>query len=525
MNKNNSLGRIAAVLLVLAIAAGAAAGIWLDAQPQFRDVTISAGDEMPQLQDYLTEYAVAQKCAIVTDLSGLDSTCVGEHQVVLRSGAREQTVTLRIVDTTAPELEVQDLELPLGSELRIEDLVTHVWDHTQVTVSYVQEPQITEDYSDLTVEIMAVDTSGNTTVATSSVSFIWMRPEFVLEYGNLLTREDLLYTEEMAAELVTDEDLERINAAPVGEYILTSTLGNRTQECRITIQDTVPPVLELKEVQVFLGKRVKLKDFVVSATDASGDVTLTMLTTPDTSVKGTQTIVIEARDVNGNVTTAETTLYVVTDVTPPIISGVSKTMNVEKNSTPDFMEGVSGYDGTDGKVEVTVDSSRVALDTAGTYFLVYTARDSSGNVATVRRKVVVIHDAEDTAKLVENIAGTLSNDPETIRDYVRKSISYSSSWGGDDPIWMGFTEKHGNCYVHALCLKAILDLKGWNTQLIWVTNKTHYWLVIEIEEGVWRHIDATPSNTHSRYSLMTDDERHWTLSGRNWDRSKWPACE
>lgn len=525
MNKNFSLGRIAAVLLVLAIAAGAAAGIWLDAQPQFRDVTISAGDEMPQLEDYMTEYAAARKCAFVTDLTGLDSTCVGEHQVVLRSGAREQTVTLRIVDTTAPELEVQDLQLPLGSELRIEDLVTHVWDHTQVTVSYVQEPQITEDYSDLNLEIMAKDTSGNTTVATATVTFIWMHQEFVLEYGNLLTREDLLYTEEMASELITDEDLEWLNSAPVGEHILTSTLGDRTQECKITIQDTIAPVLELKEVQIFLGKRVKLNDFVVTATDASGDVTLNMLTTPDTSVKGTQTIVIEAVDAHGNVTTAETKLYVVTDVTPPIISGVSKTLYVEKNSTPDFMEGVSGYDATDGKVAVTVDASRVAMNAGGTYFLVYTARDSSGNVTTVRRKVVVSHDEEDTAKLVQNIAATLENNPETIRDYVRKSISYSSSWGGDDPIWMGFTEKHGNCYVHALCLKAILDLKGWNTQLIWVTNKTHYWLVIEIEDGVWRHIDATPGNTHSRYSLMTDEERHWTLSGRNWDRSKWPACE
>ena len=42
--------------------------------------------------------------------------------------------------------------------------------------------------------------------------------------------------------------------------------------------------------------------------------------------------------------------------------------------------------------------------------------------------------------------------------------------------------------------------------------------------GSWYHIDPTPSRVHSRYSLMTDEQRYSTLSGRDWDRSKWPSC-
>jgi len=200
-------------------------------------------------------------------------------------------------------------------------------------------------------------------------------------------------------------------------------------------------------------------------------------------------------------------------------------MTVAKHSQPDYLAGVSAFDAVDGYVVVNVDDSRVNLSAAGTYFLVYTARDASGNVATIRRKITVEHDAEDTAALVKSIADSLENDPEKIRDYVRSTIYYSTDWGGEDPVWKGFTEKHGNCYVHALCLKSILDLKGYNTQLIWVVNKTHYWLIIEIEPGVWRHIDPTPSELHSRYSLMTDEQRLWTLSRRDWDHSLWPACE
>ena len=524
--RNNNLGiRIAAVLLCLVIAAGSAWGVWRDAQPKFHDVTIQAGEEMPQLEDYLTEFAIAGKCGFVTDMSGLNGNCVGDHEVVLRSGAREETVTLSIVDTFAPELEVQDLQVAPGTEIKPEDLITHLWDHSDVTVAFVQEPEVPEDYSDLTLELIATDASGNSTTASCTVSFVWMRSEFTLEYGNALTREDVLYNAEQDAALISDEELDRINAAPVGEHELATTMGDKTLTCVITVQDTTGPVLELQEYQVYLNGWVQVSDFVASATDISGDVTLTMVTTPDCSQEGTQTVVIEAKDIYGNTTTGEATLYVVTDVTPPVISGANATLKVEKHSSPNFMEGVSATDARDGAVTVSVDSSRVDLDKAGTYFITYTARDSSGNVATVRRKVVVNHDAEDTAALVASIAEGLESDPEVIRNYVRYGIGYSTSWGGDDPVWMGFTEKHGNCYVHALCLKSLLDLKGYNSQLIWVVNKTHYWLIIEIEPGVWRHIDATPSELHSRYSLMTDDQRYWTLSGRDWDRSQWPACE
>jgi hypothetical protein len=192
------------------------------------------------------------------------------------------------------------------------------------------------------------------------------------------------------------------------------------------------------------------------------------------------------------------------------------------------MGGVKGadvpfdYDEITG--ELTVDLPR-DLSATGTVRITVTARDASGNLTRVRRKITVLHDEEDTLALVKSIAAELGDDPEALRNYVRSSISYTHSWGGDDPVWYGFTYRQGNCYVHALCLKAIFDEKGINNQLIWVTDKTHYWLIVEIEPGVWRHIDPTPSNIHSTYSLMTDDMRYWTLSGRNWDRSQWPACE
>ena len=519
------MGSILAAVLSLLVAAGAAWGTWRDAQPKFQNVTISVGEELPEMNAYLTDYAVPGKCTFVTDLSGLTGTSVGAHPVTLRCGAREETVTLNIVDALPPELEVRNLEVAPGSEITLEDLVTHVWDHTDVELFFAQEPVISENYTDLNLEIIARDTSGNATSAFSTVSVVWMRTELALEYGNILTAADILYDAEKDADLIPQEELDRINSADVGEYEISTTVEGKTLVCRITVQDTLGPVLELREHQEYLRGSVSLEDFVVSAEDASGEVTLTLLTTHECNVEGPQTVRIEAKDRYGNITVGETTLYVVTDVTAPVISGVSNTIYVIKNGTPDYMTGVSARDDQEGPVNVTVDDSKVDLTTAGTYFVTYIAKDSSGNVAKARRKVIVEHDAADTAALVASIAGSLENDPEKIRDYVRSSIRYSTDWGGDDPVWTGFVNKHGNCYVHALCLKSILDYKGYNTQLIWVTNKTHYWLIIEIESGVWRHIDPTPSNTHGRYSLMTDAQRLSTLSGRDWDHTQWPACE
>ena len=87
-----------------------------------------------------------------------------------------------------------------------------------------------------------------------------------------------------------------------------------------------------------------------------------------------------------------------------------------------------------------------------------------------------------------------------------------------------FTNRKGNCYVHALCLQRLMTEHGYRTKLIWVTDKSHYWNLIKLN-GTWKHIDATPGVRHTKYSLMNDAQRLETLQGREWDTSKWPACE
>lgn len=512
------LGVCAAVL-----AAAAGVSVWWYQLTKFRDVTVEFGAPVPELQQFLTEYGSPDRACFVTDVAALDY-CVGQQQVTLKQDWKEETVTLTIRDTTAPTAVFQDLTIGIGQQPTPEQFVVECADLSGVTISFAEPLETSEDYVDKTVTIVVADPYGNVTRGQCAICYVWLKETYTLELGSTLEESELLLDPEQGLGLLNQENIEEINTLPAGEYIISGTLGGKVSQCTVTVQDTTPPEIVVEPVVLYKGRSTELENFIVSASDLSGEVTTRLMTELDFETPGFQTVVIEAEDPFGNVTTVETTLQIILDSEPPYFTGVSSTLQVKKNQTPNYTAGVSAKDAHDGKVSFTYDASKVDTTKAGTYYVTYTATDISGNVATYRRKVEVAHDEEDTAALVAQHAAKCGNDPETIRDYVRNLIRYSHDWGGDDAVWYGFTNRVGNCYVHARCLQALLTSKGYENQLIHTTDKTHYWVLVKIGT-VWRHIDATPGTKHTKYSLMTDEMRLETLQGRKWDFSAWPACE
>ena len=515
---------VAATVLLTAATFWAGLGIWNYQQPKFRDVTVELGTQSISIRDFMTENAKMNKVSFVTDPALVNLNKTGQMEITLAHGSARETVTFTVQDTVAPEVVFQQLVTKnIDYVPDPEDFVISVRDEDNAFVFFEDEVILPKDYSDVVVNVVVEDVSGNRTAQKCVLRWNWMPETINLEYGNTLKVEDVLLDPVRDASLINPEEIEKINQGGVGTYTITSTIGSRTAECTVVVADTIGPELELKDVQVRLGGTTRLDAFVVSVKDISGVADVRLMTEMDFSTAGQQTVVIEAEDTYGNITSKEATLYVVEDFTPPKISGADKALTIEKHSKVDFLKGVSAYDQKDGACQVTCNSSAVNVDVAGTYYITYTSVDNSGNKATVKRKVTVQHDAEDTKALVKKIAASQGNDPEKIRDYVRSTIRYNHDWGGTDPVWYGFTNKVGNCYVHAHCLKAIFDLKGIENRLIWVTNKSHYWLIVKIN-GQWKHIDPTPSRLHGKYSLMNDEQRLSTLSGRKWDTSQWPAC-
>lgn len=514
-------GKRVQTCIVMAGAIGCAS-YWLYCQPRFHDLTVELGTENISVEAFMTEFADAHNAGIVTDLSTVDISKVGSIPLTLRSGSKDETVMLTVVDTTPPEAEfISRLQKTPDYKPDPYDFVESYYDLSEVAVYFVGNVVVPLNYEDQSFTVVVEDASGNAVSQVCTLSIVWLKSEYTMELGELLDKEDLLFNPERDGCRLEQGDIDAVNASGIGEYTVASRVDENV--CRIHVVDTTPPELVLTDVSVFRGEEVSVDSFVESCFDASGDVQVRLTTQPDVDTLGIQTMTIEATDVNGNTTTSTATLAVVKDKTPPVIKGLA-TLNVEKRSNPDFLAGVSATDKVDGVCEVSCDSRGVDLTTAGTYYVTYTAKDNDGNTAKVKRTVVVEHDQEDTDALADSIAAKLGSDPEAIRDYVRDTIKYSHNSGGTDPVWYGFTNKSGDCLVHACCLQALLTRKGYETQLIWVTDRSHYWLIIHLD-GAWRHIDATPGVRHTKYSLMTDEQRYSILQGRNWDRSAWPACE
>ena len=519
-------GKICAITVAVVLLAVAAAGgyqYWHFCQPKFQDVTIELGTASLGLDQFTTQYANIGKCGFVSDVSTLDIGQIGVYELTLRHGKQEQTVTLTVQDTTAPVAEFhKTMTQESGYVPYAPDFVVSSSDLSPVEISFAAPLDKTKGLDDMTVLVAVTDAYGNTTQEECILSFSWIQESVQLEYGTVLTKLQLLLNPGKDSALVDQAAIDAINAGGPGVYTVESTSGNAHRVCTVTVADTLGPVLELQNVTRFLGKEATQEDFILGAEDPSGVKEIRMITELDCHTAGQHTIVFEAEDNVGNISKAEAIFNVVTDMTPPKISGMSA-LRVEKGSTPNYMAGVSANDEIDGYCSVSYNARSVDTSKPGFYYVTYTATDKSGNTASVKRSVEVLHDAADTQALVAQIAASLPSDPEALRDYVRNKITYSTGWGGDDPVWYGFKNRMGNCYVHALCLRSLLQYYGYSTQLIWVKDKTHYWLLINLG-GSWYHIDPTPSRIHSRYSLMTDEQRYSTLSGRDWDRSKWPTC-
>ena len=135
---------------------------------------------------------------------------------------------------------------------------------------------------------------------------------------------------------------------------------------------------------------------------AMDDRDLAMEITVDTSkvdlnAIGTYDITYSVTDAAGNTTTAASTVTVTDDNTAPVIQGVHN-ISLYLGSAVSYRKGVVVTDDKDPSPKLDIDSSQVDLSNPGTYPLVYTARDMTGNETRLEVTVTV---AEKPAAFVD----------------------------------------------------------------------------------------------------------------------------
>ncbi|MBO6046586.1 MAG: hypothetical protein J6P61_02425, partial [Erysipelotrichaceae bacterium] len=181
----------------------------------------------------------------------------------------------------------------------------------------------------------------------------------------------------------------------VGEHDITILKGEHEYHSQLSVIDTTPPVAEAKTAKGYTHHKIKPKKLVQNVQDATS-LTYAFKEEPDYELEGKQNVVVVITDEGGNAIEVESKLNLDVDVTDPVIKG-ARNLVVVKDTKVDYKKGVTVTDNIDKDLKLTIDDSKVRLDTVGAYKLTYSTTDLSGNSASKTVTVtVVLKDLKDS---------------------------------------------------------------------------------------------------------------------------------
>ena len=400
----------------------------------------------------------------VSDLTAVDLKTPGTYPVQVQYKSKTYDCTVLVEDTTAPEARVHNVSVYSNQPLKPEDFVSGIVDVSPVTVSWKPEP-------DLTVEAQTLMTITLTDVAGNSTDYEAVLSVFVDNGQPQITGVEAIFT--------------YIGTEP--DYLAgVSAMDDRDVALQITV-------------------------------DTSG---------VDLNTVGTYDITYSVTDAAGNTTTVPTTVTVTDDNTAPIIQGVHD-ISLYLGSAVSYRSGVIVSDDKDPSPKLDIDSSQVDLSNPGTYPLVYTARDITGNetrlevTVTVAEKPTTYIDeevinakADELLKKIVTADMTDQAKVKAIYAYVRSHYTYSGH--SDKTDWLQgayvmMTEEEGDCFNYYAVTKLLLERCGIpNIDVRKVRNfpedSDHYWSLVSVDGGkTYYHLDTTPRiGDGDDFCLVTD---------------------
>lgn len=345
--------------------------------------------------------------------------------------------------------------------------------------------------------------------------------EITREAGSTLpVVSDFLIRENADARIVSGLD-EAVDMNTVADYSVVIEVSGKEYTSVLHVVDTVSPVVETKDVTLFLGGTAEPQDFIAGVKDAT-TVTAAFSQAPDLNTAGEQEVKLTVTDMGGNVTEATAKVMVETDTQPPVIEGV-KELTVAAGTSVSYKRDVTVTDDHDTEVSLSVDNSQVDLNTVGDYPITYIAVDKAGNTTRVDTILHVEQPSVETAteelvnaeadKLLAKIISedmTQYEKAQKIFNWIHANVGYydhtkKTNWV--QGAYYGLVEHYGDCFVYASTSKCLLTRAGIKNMDIGFENpnRTHYWNLIDLGEG-WYHFDTTRRTDGSSFFYATDEE-------------------
>ncbi|MBQ8768126.1 MAG: HYR domain-containing protein [Oscillospiraceae bacterium] len=192
------------------------------------ELMMEAGGAFPAPESFLAEKT--DKQIAYGNTSAVKPNVPGVYDVMLTCDGQEYAAKIRVVDTVAPMATLQDINA-LGNIPEAEDFVVSVSDATEVTASYLTEPDKNKD-GDQTVTIVLTDAAGNTTQLQAKLTLVIDREAPVIAGvadKTVYLGESVSYlsgvtvTDDMDPEPALDVDRSAVDLTKVGEYTVTYT--------------------------------------------------------------------------------------------------------------------------------------------------------------------------------------------------------------------------------------------------------------------------------------------------------------
>lgn len=167
---------------------------------------------------------------------------------------------------------------------------------------------------------------------------ITLKVNFPLLSINDLFSKDIEVTYEIKYYL-DNEEINPTSYDKIGVYEVKVLINDETYQTKITVEDTIKPVLKLKEVSINEGESYKIDDFIDNCTDNSGETCLYEYKNPTTySKEGTYDITIIAKDSSSNAVEETTKLNIKSKQSSPSNKENKATSNDNSSSKPKFVE-------------------------------------------------------------------------------------------------------------------------------------------------------------------------------------------
>ena len=148
INVKNSKGFILAGIILLLV-------IILAVMPRNninKIVSMEAGGELPDAGAFFKSQTMDAQ--YVTDMAGINKNEPGIHDIEVRSGKKTYRVKLEIIDTVAPDAEIEMVDIYESRPVEPREFIKSVKDATEVTVSYKDEPDYSKTGSQQVVLIL-----------------------------------------------------------------------------------------------------------------------------------------------------------------------------------------------------------------------------------------------------------------------------------------------------------------------------------------------------------------------------------